>query len=159
MQAPTSDFGFSAEHRPTLADELRDVAFVARDASVWAIGEYIPQMSRELELRSAYRDASRACAALEQLAPRVVRLDGADDAMQLVKVAIMQLEEGRAALHETISVDVDLPGHKTTVIDSISTGASGARFRDAADLIVGLADLAMLEGLSPDEAFRRLLER
>lgn len=159
MQAFTADFDVTADHRPTLADELRDVAFVAHDASVWADGEYIPQVSRELELRSAYRDAARACATLEQLAPRVLHMDAGIDALRVVRDAMLQLDAGREALHETISIDLEPVHGGSIVLDSISTGAAGAKFREASDLIAGLADLALLEDLSPDEAFRALLER
>jgi hypothetical protein len=157
MQAPFL-LGHS-EHLPTLADELRCVATLAYTAATLADGEYLPQMPREHELQGAWRDASHACAALQQVAVRVAHLEAAEDGIRLVKAAIQRLDAGRSALRDGVVVVDDVVSGSAAVVDSIATGSAGAMLREAAQLIRGLADLAQLESMTPDEVFQGLLRR
>jgi hypothetical protein len=155
MDVPSA-FG-TVDELPTLADQLLTVASFARNAATFADGEYIPQMSRQSELLTALDDAGRAAAVLEQIAPRIAALDGGEDGLRLAHQALMQLGEGRSALRDGVFVDEQVFHGGAVVVDAISTGSAGTLFRHAEAKVRGIADLALLESLSPDEAFGRLL--
>lgn len=157
MQAPRPLDG--SEHHPTLAEELRGAAQLAASAANLADGEYLPQMDRDRELACAWRDASRASAALQQIAVRVARLDGAEVGMRLLHSAILQLDAGRAPLGDVLAIDEDAVRGAAVVLEPAMRGSSSWLLREAADLIDALADLALLESLSPDAVFRGLVER
>ena len=155
MQAHSAAFGH-AEPTPTLVDAMLEVELAARRAAIFADGEYIPQMPRELELDVARFDARRASTALEQLGTRLFELEAAPDAVRIAKLALVRLDEGLDLLREPVTLDEDLVGGGAVVLDSIATSNAGSRFRESADLIRGLADLAALEAMSPEQVFRGL---
>ncbi len=155
MQAPSFVFG-DAEPMQPLVDVIREVELAARRAAIFADGEYIPQMPRELELDVARFDARRAVAGLEQLGTRLFELDAAADAVRIAKRALVGLGDGLELLVEPATLDEDLIGGGVVVLDSVATANAGARFRESADLIRGLADLAELEAMTPDELLRGL---
>ena len=128
-----------------LVDQLLEVAGSAHRAAYFADGEYIPQMSREHELRASFNDSANAALALEQLAPQLAMLAGGDDCLQLAKRALNQIASGRMVLRDGVAVDDDLVRGGTLVEDAIATHAAGTFFREAEALIRGLADLALLE--------------
>jgi hypothetical protein len=144
-------------HMPTLADQLLDVARYAKRAATFADGEYIPQMSRQSELLTALDDAGRAAAVLEDIGPRIAVLDGGEDGLRLARQALAQLGEGRSALRDGVFVDEQVLQGGAVVADAIGTGSASALFRDAESKVRGIADIARLESMSPDEAFGRLL--
>lgn len=148
-----------ADFERALFDQLLEVAGSAHRAAYFADGEYIPQMSREYELRAAFMDSGNAALALEQLAPRIAMLEGGDDGLQLAKQALNHIASGRMALRDGVAVDDDLVRGGTVVEDAIAIGAAGSMFREAEAKVRGIADLALLESLSPDQVFNALANR
>ncbi len=142
-----------ADYERALVDQLLEVAGSAKRAAYFADGEYIPQMSREFELRAAFTDSGNAALALEQLAPRIAMLDGGDDGLQLAKQALNHIASGRMALRDGVAVDDDLVRGGTVVEDAVAIGAAGSLFREAEAKVRGIADLALIEAMTPDEVF------
>ena len=145
-----------ADHERALVDQLLEVAGSASRAAYFADGEYIPQMSREFELRAAFMHSGTAALALEQLAPRIAMLDGGEDGLQLAKQALNHIASGRMALRDGVAVEDDLVRGGTVVEDAVAIGAAGMLFRDAESKVRGIADLALLEAMSPDQVFDAL---
>lgn len=144
MQAPF--------HQPSLAQQLRDIEHLVRSAATLADGEYLPQMPRESEVAHAWHDASHASAALQYLATRVSCLDGAEEGLRLIKSAIAHLDRGRHTLAKT--------DHSYSADDVfVDIAGPGVLFRDAAQLLRGVADLAALEDMSEDDLLEGLLTR
>lgn len=147
----------AAGHMPALADQLLEVAGAAKRAATFADGEYIPQMTREFEVVKSLKDAGRAAAALEQLAPRIAVLDGGEDGMRLAHAALQELASGRMVLRDGVAVEDDVLRGGTLVADAIATGQAGQLFRDAEAKVRGIADIARIESMSPDDVLRGLL--
>lgn len=143
--------------RAGLAAQLHVIADTAKRAATFAEGEYIPQMSRQFELKKAFNDAGRAVSDLEDLAPRIAMLDGGEDGLQLAKAAINNLGVGRQALRDGVVIEDDIVRGGAVVADAVSTGTAGAFFREAESKVRGLADLASIEGYSADELLRGLI--
>lgn len=142
---------------PVLAEQLIEAAAAARRAATFADGEYIPQMSRKLELERSYRDAGRAANALEALKPSIAMLDGGDDGLRLAQLALDELEHGRSALRRGVAIEDGFVRGGAVVTDAIATGSASAHFREADSTLRGIADLARMESLEPDELLRGLL--
>lgn len=136
-----------------LATQLTELADDATRAATFADGEYIPQMSREHELRTAFSESGRAAARLEALRRQIAKLDGADDGMRLANAAIDNLQGGRRAIQEGVSVAEDVLRSGTIVADAIATGTAGGMFREAAAGMRGIADIALLEATGVDDLF------
>ena len=146
-----------ADVERTLQDELLEIAGTVDRAARFADGEYLPQMSREYELMTAFRDSEHAVAAIERIAPRIAFLDGGDDGLQLAKQALLHLASGRMALRDGVAVGEDLVRGGTLVEDAIATRSAGMRFREASTKVRGIADIARIESMTPDEVFAALL--
>lgn len=144
---------------PVLAEQLLDVASAARRAATFADGEYIPQMSRQMELTKSLKDADRAAGAIKALTPSIAALDGGEDGLRLARAALDELDHGRTALREGVAVEDDILRGGAVVTDAIATGSASAHFREAAAKVHGLADLALMESLDADDLFRGLLAR
>lgn len=142
-----------------LTEQLLEVAAAARRAATFADGEYIPQMSRKMELTRSFGDAGRAAGALEALKPSIAVLDGGDDGLRLAQSALEELDHGRAALRQGVSVEDDVLRGGAVVADATATSAASVHFREADSKVRGLAALAHMESLGPDELFRGLLGR
>lgn len=136
-----------------LASQLSAIANDADAAATFADGEYIPQMSREHELRRAFSGAGRAAALLEELRPRIAKLEGGDDGLRLAQHAIDNLEGGRQALLDGVVEVQDASGHGTVVADAIATGTAGGMFRDAATRVRDIADVATLESVPAEDLY------
>lgn len=143
----------------TLVDQLLDVASATSSAAYFADGEYIPQLSRDGELERAFMDSAWAALAIEHLAPQIAALDGGEDGLQLAKQALNHIASGRMALRDGVAVDDDLVRGGTVVEDAIATSNAGTLFREAETKVRGIADIARIESMSPDEVFEQLLHR
>ena len=148
-----------AEHERALVDQLLEIAGSVNTAAYFADGEYIPQMSREFELERAFMDSMRAALALEHIAPRIAALDGGEDGLQLAKQALNHIASGRMVLRDGVAVEEDLVRGGMLVEDAIATRAAGLNFREAESKVRGIADMALLESLTPDEVFNALVNR
>ncbi len=148
-----------AENERALVDQLLEIAGTVNTAAYFADGEYIPQMSREFELERAFVDSMRAALALEHVAPRIASLEGGEDGLQLAKQALNHIASGRMALRDGVCVEEDLMRGGVLVEDAIATHAAGTLFREAETKVRGLADLALLESLSPEQVFNALANR
>ncbi|MEO6867216.1 MAG: hypothetical protein ABI200_04270 [Gaiellales bacterium] len=137
----------------SLATQLDDIAAAAGRAATFAQGEYIPQLSRPHELKTAFRGAAQATAKLEALAPRIAQLDGGEDGLRLAKAAIDNLDGGRNILRDGVAIEDDIPRGGGVVADMVATTTAGSMFRDASDSIGGIAALARVEATSVDELF------
>lgn len=136
-----------------LATRLTEIAEDAHRAGTYADGEYIPQMSREFELRLAFSGAGAVSARLEQLKSRIARLDGGEDGLRLVQHAIDNLEGGRRTLQEGVRIEDDALRNAGAVIDAIAIGTAGTMFRQAAAGVQGIADIAKLESVGVDDLY------
>ena len=152
--APTS-----ADNERALFEQLIEVAGATHSAATYADGEYIPQLSREGELERSFLDSARAAIALEQLAPHIARLDGGDDGLRLAQQALHHIASGRMALRDGMADGDDIVRGGTLVEEAISTGSASRMFREAETKVRGIADIALMESLTPDEAFAALLNR
>ncbi len=148
-----------AEQERALVEQLLDIAGSVNGAAHFADGEYIPQMSREFEIERAFVDSGRASLALERIAPRIATLDGGEDGLQLAKQALNYIAAGRMALRDGVALDDDLVYGCTLVEDAIVTRSAGMMFREAESKVRGIADLALLESLTPDQVFNALANR
>lgn len=142
-----------ADYERALVDQLLEVAGAAHRAASFADGEYIPQMSREFELRAAFTDSGNAALALERLAPRIAALDGGDDGLQLAKQALNHIASGRMALRDGVAADDDLVRGGTIVEDAVAIGAAGSLFREAGSRVRDIADMALIESMTPAAVF------
>ncbi len=149
----------SAGFGRSLADQLLDVAGSMNRAAHFADGEYIPQMSRQMELTTSFKDSTRAGDALDELLPQIAVLEGGEDGLRLAKQALDHLAEGRSALREGVAVEDDVLRGGTVVEDAIAVGSAGALFREAESKVRGLVDIARIEQMTPDEVFAGLLNR
>ena len=148
-----------AGHERALFEQLIDVAGATSSAATYADGEYIPQLSRDGELQRSIVDSGRAAIVLEQLAPHIARLDGGDDGLKLAQQALRHIASGRMVLRDGIAVDGDLVRGGTIVEDAIATGTAGRMFREAESKVRGIADIALVESLTPDQVFNALANR
>lgn len=154
--------GFSTQHDDRgdaatgLAPRLTVIAGDVAHAAAFADGEYIPQMSRESELRRAFSAAGGAAAQLEALKPRIAKLDGGTDGLRLAQYAIDCIEAGRRAIHDGVAVDLDLLGSGSALADVIATSTAGTMFRQAASGVRGIADIATIESVSVDDLFEAI---
>ncbi|MCW2920870.1 MAG: hypothetical protein JWL76_744 [Thermoleophilia bacterium] len=148
-----------AENERPLVDQLLDIAGTVNTSAYFADGEYIPQMSRESELERAFIDSMQAGLALEHIAPRIAALDGGEDGLQLAKQALNYIASGRMVLRDGVAVEHDLVRGGTLVEDAIATRQAGSMFRDAESKVRGIADMALLESLTPDQVFNALANR
>lgn len=149
----------AAGHVPSLADQLAHVGALARSAATFADGEYIPQMSRANELARSLHEATTASSVLEDLLPRIATLDGGEDGLRLARTALEELTSGRMALRDGVVDGDDLVRGGTAVADAIATGSAGQMFREAESKVRGIADIALLESMSPDDVLRGLAGR
>lgn len=151
--------GFSMQHdahgdgATGLATRLTVIADDTSQAATYADGEYIPQMSRESELRRAFSAAGAAAAQLEALKPKIAKLDGGKDGLRLAQHAIDCIEAGRRAIHDGVAVRDDVFGSGSAVADAIATSTAGTMFRQAALGVRGIADIATIESVSVDDLF------
>lgn len=146
----------NAGHVPSLAEQLAHVGALARSAATFADGEYIPQMSRANELARSLHESGVATAALEDLLPRIAVLDGGEDGLRLAKSALEELASGRMVLRDGVVDGEDLMRGGAAVADAVSIGSAGRMFREAESKVRGIADMALLESMSPDDVFRQL---
>lgn len=140
----------------SLAQQLDEIAASAKRASTFAEGEYIPQLSRQHELKAAFTGAGRATEALETLAPRIAMLDGGEDGLRLAKAAIDNLDAGRQALRDGVHTQDDVLRGGAVVADMVATGAARSHFREAGDAVHGIAGIAAFEATSAADMFRAI---
>ncbi len=152
-----SGLGMSAGQLPSLAQQLDDVARLARHASTFAEGEYLPQMSRRDELVRSWGDAGRAASGLERLVPQIAALDGGQEGLRLAKHALEQIRDGRQSLDDGVAVAADELSGGVIVVDDRATHTAGQHFESAAEGVRGIADIARIEAMSGDELQRGLL--
>lgn len=145
--------GAHGSGRVELAKQLARIADEAARAATFADGEYLPQMSRSLEVRTAFGGAGRAAQLLEDLKPRIAVLDGGEDGLRLAQRAIDDLQAGRQALRGAVSIEDDVIPDGAVVADAIATGSAGSLFRDAAAGVRGVADMATFEATSAGDLF------
>ena len=146
-----SSVGNALGDQGNLILKLRALADDAGRAAGLAEGEYLPQMSRAAELQTAEHTAAQAASLLGDLTPRIAVLDGGEDGLRLAQSAIGQLDEGRLLLRDGGVIGDDLTFAGPAVRDAITTSSASAKFRDAADAVRGIADIATFEATSVDD--------
>lgn len=153
--------GFSTSHHgggaAGLASQLAALAQDAARAATYADGEYIPQLTREDELRKAFLGAGTVAARLEQLKRHVAKLDTGENCLLILQHAIEDLEAGRTAIQDGVQLTEDMLRNGVLVIDAVATGTAAIHFREAATIIRGIADIATLAAVSVDELYSRIV--
>ena len=152
--------GFSTSHHgggaAGLASQLVAVAEDASRAAMYAEGEYIPQLTREDELRRAFLGAGSVAARLEHLKRQVAKLETGANCLEILQHAIEDLEAGRTAIQEGVQLTAEMLQNGVLVIDAVATGTAAIHFREATTIIRGIADIAMLESVSCEDLFHAI---
>jgi hypothetical protein len=152
--------GFSTSHHgggaAGLASQLAAIADDASRAAMYAEGEYIPQLTREDELRRAFLGAGAIAARLEQLKREVAKLGSGDNCLLILQHAIEDLEAGRTAIQDGIRTTEDLLQNGVVVIDAVATGTAAIHFREVTTIVRGIADIATLEAVPCVDLFRAI---
>lgn len=151
--------GFSQPHgshgggAAGVASQLASIAREATRAATYAEGEYIPQLTREDELRRAFLGAGAVAAGLEHLKRLVARLESGENCLQILEHAIGDMEAGRRAIQDGVTTMADMLRNGVVVIDAVATGTAAIHFREAATIIRGIADIALLESVPCEDLF------
>ena len=136
-----------------MASQLASIAREANRVATYAEGEYIPQLTREDELRQAFLGAGAVAAGLEHLKRLIGKLESGENCLQILDHAIADMEAGRRAIQEGVTTMADMLQNGVVVIDAVATGTAALHFREAATIIAGIGDLARLESVPCEDLF------
>lgn len=153
MNGFSQPHGFHGGGAAGVASQLASIADDTARAAMYAEGEYIPQLTREDELRRAFSGAGAAAAALEQSKRQLARLECGDNCLQIMGFAIVELEAGRRAIQDGVTTMANMLDQGVIVIDAVATGTAAIHLREAATIIRGIADIAKLEATPAEDLY------
>jgi hypothetical protein len=158
MQDLPTPHGIHGHGSAGLASQLAAIADEAARAAMYADGEYIPQLTREEELRKSLLGAGTVAARVEAAKRQVRKLGTGDNCVEVLDIALLDLEAGRREIQEGVRMTSDLLENGVVVIDAVATHTAAAHFRQAAAIIRGISDIATLDAVPLDQLYSAIVD-